>query len=142
MKYYIAYGSNMDEIQMAYRCPDAKLIGKSEIVNYELFFKGSKTGAYATIEFQNDSKVPVLVWKISSNDEKSLDRYEGFPTFYYKKDLKVTVNGKLITAMAYIMHEDRKLGVPSDRYFDILNRAYKKFNFNDSILETAYNKSK
>ena len=41
-KYYIAYGSNMDEEQMAYRCPEAKLIGKSEIKNYELLFKAPR----------------------------------------------------------------------------------------------------
>ena len=27
-KYYIAYGSNMDEEQMAYRCPTAQLLAE------------------------------------------------------------------------------------------------------------------
>ena len=49
-KYYIAYGSNMDEEQMAYRCPMAQLLGRIELEDYCLLFKGSKRGAYATIE--------------------------------------------------------------------------------------------
>ena len=47
-KLYIAYGSNMDEKQMAGRCPTARLFGTSELEGYRLLFKGSKTGAYAT----------------------------------------------------------------------------------------------
>ena len=139
-KYYIAYGSNMDEGQMAIRCPQARLIGKSEVNDYELLFKGSKSGAYATIEPKQGSKVPVLIWKITPADEFSLDRYEGYPNFYYKKDLEVSVNGKPIKAMVYIMDEKREMAVPSDRYFGVLERAYLKFGFEYSKLEKAYEK--
>ena len=43
-KYYIAYGSNMDERQMAVRCRDAGLVGTGFIQGYELLFKGTLTG--------------------------------------------------------------------------------------------------
>ena len=49
-KLYIAYGSNMDEEQMAFRCPTAILVGTAIVEGYELMFKGSRTGSYATIE--------------------------------------------------------------------------------------------
>jgi len=136
-KYYIAYGSNMDERQMAYRCPTARLVGKLEIEGYRLLFKGSKTGAYATIEPRTGSRVPVLLWEIEEIDERSLDRYEGYPDFYYKKDLEVELNGEKKIAMVYIMDEKRKLGVPSIGYYDILERAYDKFGFPLNILEQA-----
>ena len=45
-KLYIAYGSNMDEGQMAHRCPTARLLGQTEVEGYRLLFKGSLTGAY------------------------------------------------------------------------------------------------
>ena len=86
-KLYIAYGSNMDEKQMAYRCPEAQLLGTAAVEDYRLLFKGSKTGAYATIEPEVGCRVPVLVWRITEQDERSLDRYEGYPKFYYKKNL-------------------------------------------------------
>ena len=142
MKLYIAYGSNMDERQMAYRCPNAELIGESEVKDYELLFKGSQTGSYATIEPKKGKAVPVLIWKITEDDEQSLDLYEGYPTFYYKKNLTVTVDGEELTAMVYIMHENRLLGIPTNHYFDILDRAYQKFGFNYNILIDAYIKSR
>ena len=140
-KYYIAYGSNMDLEQMAYRCPHAKLIGKSVVEGYELLFKGSKTGSYATIEEKADGKVPVLVWQIQESDEENLDRYEGFPAFYYKKELQIEVKGEQIKAMVYIMDEKRHLGQPTDHYYRILHKAYRKFKFDSQILMEAMKKS-
>ncbi|MCR2020695.1 gamma-glutamylcyclotransferase [Blautia pseudococcoides] len=137
-KYYIAYGSNMDEGQMAYRCPTAQLLGRTELEDYRLLFKGSKTGAYATIEPEERSRVPVLVWIIGKEDEKSLDRYEGYPVFYYKKDLEIDLDGKRLTAMAYIMDESREYGKPSEGYYGVLERAYRKYGFPMEILTEAY----
>lgn len=141
-KKYIAYGSNMDEEQMAYRCPTARLLGTAEIYGYELLFKGSLTGAYATIEPKAGGTVPVLVWEIGEVDEKHLDYFEGYPTFYYKKNLMVSVNGREETAMAYIMDERRNLGLPSQYYYDVLERAYRKFDFDMALLEHAYKVSR
>jgi gamma-glutamylcyclotransferase (GGCT)/AIG2-like uncharacterized protein YtfP len=140
-KYYIAYGSNMDIEQMALRCPDAILTGKSELQGYELLFKGSLTGAYATIEANEDSIVPVLIWEISKADETNLDRYEGYPTFYYKKELEAEVEGEKLQAMVYIMDEKRQLGQPSTRYYRILELAYERFGFDLNILKSALKKS-
>ena len=136
-KLYIAYGSNMDEGQMAHRCPTARLLGQTEGEGYRLLFKGSLTGAYATIEPQEGGRVPALVWEIGELDEASLDRYEGFPSFYYKKDLTVSLGGQEVTAMAYIMDERRRLGEPGGAYYGVLERAYEKFGFPMETLKTA-----
>jgi len=136
-KLYIAYGSNMDTRQMAFRCPTAKLIGTSEVEGYRLLFRGSQTGTYATIEKAEEYKVPVLIWEIGETDEINLDRYEGFPAFYYKKDLTVTVNGKREKAMAYIMDVRRPLGSPSYQYYKVIEDAYSEFHFDMGILEKA-----
>ena len=136
-KLYLAYGSNMSEEQMAYRCPTAKLVGQSEIKDYELLFKGSGTGAYATVEPKKGKKVPVLIWDIGTLDEFQLDAYEGFPNFYYKKDISVLVNGEEEKAMVYIMDERRSLGCPSLAYYEVLEKAYRKFDFDMDILQEA-----
>ena len=136
-KRYIAYGSNMDEGQMAHRCPTARLLGQTEVEGYRLLFKGSLTGAYATIEPQEGGRVPVLIWEIGEADEASLDRYEGFPSFYYKKDLTVSLGGQEVTAMVYIMDERRRPGEPSGAYYGVLERAYQKFGFPMGILQAA-----
>ena len=41
---YIAYGSNLNLEQMAFRCPTAKVVGKSELKDYELLFRGGRRG--------------------------------------------------------------------------------------------------
>ena len=110
-KYYIAYGSNLNIRQMRFRCPGAKPIGISAIPDYELLFKGSKTGAYLTIEPKDGGLVPVAVWEVTADDEKHLDIYEGYPNFYYKKEVCLPVKlasgkTKKLTAFVYIMHEE------------------------------------
>jgi hypothetical protein len=136
-KLYIAYGSNMDTEQMALRCQSAKLIGTSEISGYELLFKGSKSGSYATIEKNKNSKVPVLIWEITELEERNLDRYEGYPSFYYKKNITLPIDGKFREAMAYIMDEKRLYGQPRYNYYKVLEDTYTRFGFDLDILEKA-----
>ena len=134
----------MDELQMKYRCPDARLLGTGLLEGWRLMFKGSKTGSYATIEREKGCTVPVLLWRISAADEERLDRYEGFPTFYYKRTIQAVktdehgIRTGLTRGMAYIMHEERELGIPSMRYFGVLAKAYHKFGFDADILGDAY----
>lgn len=140
-KLYIAYGSNMDEKQMRYRCPDSKVIGTGMVEGYGLLFKGGMNHAYATIEPRKDSSIPVLVWEISERDEQRLDRYEGYPRFYYKKEIRVEVNGEQKKAMVYIMDERNPRNCPSEEYYQILEIAYQKFNFDGAILKLALEES-
>ena len=63
---------------------------------------------YANIEPKPGNPTPTLVWKINTNDELKLDRYEGSPEKYGKTDIIVAVNGKRISAMAYIMTDAYK----------------------------------
>lgn len=147
-KYYVAYGSNLNVQQMRWRCPEARIIGTAILENYELLFKGSKTGSYLTVEQKQDSYVPVVVWEVSEEDEKRLDVYEGYPDFYYKKDLslriKGIVSGKIRTkdVFIYIMHEERPYGIPSGTYLNTCLRGYETFKFNPTFLFDAYYKSK
>ena len=135
---YIAYGSNMDLEQMAYRCPDATLLGTGMVHGYQLLFKGSGTGSYATIEPKRGAIVPVYIWEISDADEERLDRYEGYPVFYYKTELEYEdENGDPQTGMVYIMHEDRELGLPTRDYYDILADAYDEQGWDKEILHDA-----
>jgi len=143
-KYYLAYGSNLNRNQMRMRCPGAKPLGTAVIEDYRLLFKGSKTGAYLTIEPAAGHYVPVAVWQVTESDEKALDRYEGYPTFYYKADLKITYKGiisnqvRTCRAFVYIMHEDRSIGIPSTYYVSTCAQGYLDFDFDDGLLMEAY----
>ena len=114
--------------------------------HYDLF-KGSRSGSYLTIEPKEGSKVPVAVWELTTRDELALDRYEGYPNFYYKKDMKVKMKGiktgkeRIRDAFVYIMHEDRPLGIPSLHYVDTCIEGYTVFGFDKSLITTAIIKS-
>lgn len=134
-RYYIAYGSNLSVEQMKHRTPDAKIVGTATLQGWRLLFKGC-----ATIEPKEGRKVPVLVWEISDTDEKNLDRYEGHPTYYYKRELPVLVTPldggapRELTAMVYIMDEKHTFRMPSLYYYDVLHRGYRTFGFDLSLL--------
>lgn len=142
-RYYIAYGSNLNIEQMKFRCPTAKVVGISEIHDYRLLFKGSQTGAYLTIEPCMGSSVPVAVWEVTADDELSLDRYEGYPRFYYKAEMElsvISIDGsrvKRLPAFVYIMHEDRQVGIPMQYYVDTCLEGYRAFSFDERKLSDA-----
>ena len=138
-KYYLAYGSNLNVHQMKYRCPTARIVGTAVIRDYELLYKGSKTGSYLTIEKKKGGVVPVAVWEVTAADEYSLDIYEGYPNFYYKKNMKIRLSeaGKMIDAFVYIMHEERKIGVPSLSYVSTCLEGYISFGFDEHYLSEA-----
>lgn len=139
---YIAYGSNLNLQQMNYRCPTATVVGKSELTGYKLIFKGAPTNAYATIEENEGSTVPVLVWDIKPQDEHNLDRYEGYPTFYYKKNLVIEVEGTEVEAMVYIINKKAEIGIPSQRYYNTISIGYETAGFDVTFLEEALKFSK
>ena len=134
-RYYIAYGSNLSVEQMKHRTPDAKIVGTAVLCGWRLLFKGC-----ATIEPKEGREVPVLIWEISDTDEKNLDRYEGYPIYYYKRELPVTVTPldggapRGLTAMVYIMDEKHPFRMPSLYYYDVLHRGYRAFGFDLSLL--------
>ena len=138
---YIAYGSNMVEEQMAVRCPEARLVGTGYISGARLEFY-----LHATVEETGDqrNRVPVAVWEINQRDEQMLDRYEGYPDFYYKKELDLDITGirtkkvRRRSVFVYIMHEDRPIGIPSMQYLRICAEGYDSFRFDIDYLLEAY----
>lgn len=142
-RYYIAYGSNLNIMQMRMRCPGARIIGTSVIEDYQLLFKGSKTGSYLTIEPMEGAEVPVVIWEVTETDEKALDRYEGYPNFYYKKEMTLDIKGvrtgkvRRRDAFVYIMHEERELGIPSWYYVNTCLDGYRAFGFDEKYLFDA-----
>lgn len=129
---YVAYGSNLNLPQMKRRCPKAKVAGVSEIQGYELLFRG-----VATIEPKEDGRVPVGLWRITPEDERALDRYEGWPHLYRKEMLELELNGRSVSAMAYVMNEGRKAALPAEYYYDVIAKGYRSFGLDEKILEEA-----
>lgn len=136
-KLYIAYGSNLNLPQMAFRCPTAKVVGTSELKGYELLFRGGRRGAVATVEPKEGGCVPVLLWEIGRNDEAALDWYEGYPRLYEKQMMDVELEGQTVSAMVYVMTPGHGFGIPSDYYANVIWEGYESAGFDTRILEDA-----
>lgn len=136
-KLYIAYGSNLNLTQMAARCPSASIYAKGTLKNWELVYRGRKTNAHATIIRKQGSSVPVLIWEIQPKDEYYLDIYEGYPHYYFKKNIMVDIEGRKKKAMVYIMDEKQMPGKPSDQYIRTILQGYKDNDMDICIFQKS-----
>lgn len=144
--YYIAYGSNLNMAQMAHRCPDAIPVGTAKLRDWKLVFR-----YHATIEPCRKvpmSWVPVVVWEISERDVQALDRYEGYPRYYDKRELDIDMrplyNGQEVhpvRAMVYIMTEGPEIKAPSEAYYETIHEGYCRFGLGTGPLRRALNAS-
>lgn len=132
---YIAYGSNINLEQMAYRCPHSKVVGTSEIKDFELEFRG-----VATIVPKKNMKVPVLIWKLDERDLHILNRYEGHPHLYRQEKMSFELNGKSCIGMAYLMNRG-EISPPSPQYYNTILQGYRENGLDESYLETALENS-
>jgi len=128
---YIAYGSNINLGQMAYRCPTAERVSTGFVENYELEFR-----RVATIVPKQDSKVPVLVWELKPEDERNLDRYEGFPHMYRKEIITVKIGDQEINGMVYIMNGGQ-IEPPPESYYTGILKGYVDNGMDTSYLKAA-----
>lgn len=131
MKYYVAYGSNMSRQQMAQRCPGARLISTGRIQGARLEFYTHATIVGSEIK---EDFVPVAVWAISARHEKSLDRYEGYPSYYTKANCLVHMdNGGQVKGMVYLMALIRDQP-PTMLYADGIRKAYEDLGLSSQIM--------
>lgn len=115
-KYYFAYGSNMDHVQIKDRCPGAVLVGTAKLSSYRFIIN---TRGVATVIPEASSDVYGILWTINEADERSLDEYEGVKWGTYKKIVKYVeiVTEKLIPTLVY-MASNSTPGSPWDKYME------------------------
>jgi len=132
---YCAYGSNMNLEQMAYRCPNSKIVGTGQIKNYQLVFNMCAD----IIKSDNaENFVPVVLWEIAEEDWERLDIYEGYPHFYTKEVVTVSCGKNNVEAIVYVMTDDNKgIEPPMYDYFMGILAGYTENNINTKPLYDA-----
>ena len=129
---YFAYGSNMDENQMAVRCPNSKLLGRAKLSGYRyiIYSRG-----FASVRPEEGAIVEGLLWAIPQEDEKTLDRYEGIQyNCYTKENMKVMFNEKDTECLVYIGTDDID-GTPGYSYQRLIVDAAKKHDLPKDYIE-------
>jgi gamma-glutamylcyclotransferase (GGCT)/AIG2-like uncharacterized protein YtfP len=143
---YAAYGSNMSQTQMAIRCPESRLLTAGWLPGFKLVFDSFSSkwnGAVADVETTGDSAmVPVVLYDVTLRDLDKLDDFEGYPTKYNRRTMKViTKGGQRLDAQVYYLMNNHKGSYddPSASYFKQIRNAYIRFKFPVARLEAYLN---
>lgn len=127
-KLYLAYGSNLHKGQMSYRCPNAKPVGSAMIYGWQLEFRGVAN----IIKGHHSVALPVGIWEITDDCERSLDIYEGFNPDgggLYRKE-------KVAGCMTYVMNRGI-ISPPHKSYFNTILEGYHDFGLDTAHLYDA-----
>ncbi len=139
--YYFAYGSNMNHAQMLKRCPDSRFITKSFLKEFQFIYDGksftwSGKSVANIIEAKNS-----IVWgglyEISSADLVKLNKYEGYPRSYNRKQVSVCdASGTHYEAWVYF-RTGQQQGEPSDKYRDVVLKGAKDCLLPDNYINNC-----
>jgi len=140
IKYYFAYGSNMNHEHMKMRCPKSKYLGTFELPGYKLVFR-----SVADVEQSNDDSVLGALFEITDECERALDRYEGYPNLYTKRYYN-NWHDKLDRfvpqeIMFYSMVDKNMVYPPSDGYLFTIMQGYIDCKLPEAPLVVALQQS-
>jgi len=128
---YAAYGSNMHPEQMLQRAPHSPMAGTGWLHGWRLTFGGEDIGwegALATVVQDPHSKVFVVLYDMTSADEKNLDRWEGSELGIHTK-IRCRIDRESsdtttdpVLAWLYVVNAYEG-GLPSARYLGVMADA-------------------
>ena len=139
---YFAYGANLNLNGMAHRCPGFKPIAPAALPDYRFAFKG-----VADVEPAPGENVYGALYLLTTKHMKSLDRFEGFPNLYIKKQVPVRILDGLqpehfTLATIYVMRNSNHYAEPSGPYLDTILTGCRQWKlpdeYQEEILRRAY----
>jgi hypothetical protein len=116
---YFAYGMNTNSYEMELRCPSAVSLGPAFLLDAEFRF-----ARHADIVAVDGGVVDGVLWDITDQDLKSLDRLEGYPFYYDRTEFEVEYQGETVLAIAYFMNPDHPDAEPTTHYLEMLLDGY------------------
>lgn len=131
-RFYLAYGMNTNLQQMAQRCPLAQSLGKVILEDHKLAFK-----VFCDAIVSPGDNLECVLWSITEDCEQALDRLEGYPDFYRKKEVSVLFNKKPIKAMIYFMTDFYEKSLPSSVYLKLVTEGYIDHKLNTKQIYSA-----
>jgi hypothetical protein len=135
---YFAYGSNLNRDDMRRRCPGARPGARAHVRGWSLIFRG-----VANIEPKPGSMVHGALWWLSDDDVCNLDAYEGAPSHYVQRLVKVEIEGgKTLEAMTYVMTRPSYVGLPSPWYLDRIVTGFRHWGLPVESLHIALRAAK
>lgn len=128
---YFAYGANISQEAMSWRCPQAEALGAFELRDWQLEFY-----SHATIEPTKNSSVHGVLWMLTDECERALDAFEGYPTYYTKRSWYQDGHWFFFYEMA-----GYKQGLPSEGYIRGIVEGYHQWKLPQKTLQQALERS-
>jgi len=126
---YFAYGSNLNPLQMAARCPGHKVLGRASLPGYTLRFRGygrDWAGAVGTVEPAPGQVVHGVLFELTPEHYATLDEYEGYDgpgaasNLYDRVEIEVVrEDGTAVRCLTYVIRPLEE-GLPSSAYRDAI----------------------
>ncbi len=132
MKFYGAYGSNLNLKQMSSRCPNSLPFTTVVIKKWRMSFKG-----VADIVADINCIVPVGIYKITDKCENELNKHEEYPSVYKKVYIECNILGKIEEVLFYKMNNSFKDGPPSIKYFNTIKKGYDDWSLDYKSLKSS-----
>ena len=128
---YLAYGANMHPGHMSWRCPSAQAKGAFVLRDWELKFYN-----HATIEPCRGAQVAGVLWEITEACERSLDAFEGYPSYYTKRTW-------IQDGVQFFFYEmtSPKSGRPSEGYVLDIRDSYEFWQLPQELLTESLHDS-
>jgi gamma-glutamylcyclotransferase (GGCT)/AIG2-like uncharacterized protein YtfP len=109
--------------QMAARCPGAVCLGPAWITDYALVFR-----YFADIEPAAGNWCDGVLWEITDDNLRALDRLEGHPWHYTRFSVLVHTDRGSDTALVYQMVDQSFEQAPSGHYYRMVSEGYVQNN--------------
>lgn len=153
---YFAYGSNLDYIRMTNRCKECEVIGQATLEGYRLvFMENNNKRVVANIVKAKKYDTQGVLYDVTANDLRNLDKFEGYPYIYARTKINVCVKGENKEAITYIMDRKcevysassvqvftRQYGAPKRDYFQYILNGYNMYGLSQNKLMESYLYSK
>jgi cation transport regulator ChaC len=140
---YFAYGSctNAESFRQTMNGYDYSVLGIGRLDGYRLAFTRETvmgTGALDVIESKGDYVLGV-VYEIPEDAVDRLNKREGRPKYYDKKELNVKLNGKYVDVLTYVVVEKHLEEIcPSKYYYNTVLEGMKENSFEDEYISRYF----
>jgi hypothetical protein len=134
IRYYFAYGSNLNKEHMATRCPAAVAVAPLYLKFGRLVFRGV---ADVSLTGKKRHVIAGGLWRITRACEVALDRYEGVGGGLYRKIyIRLEVDGREEDCLLYKMNS-RGIMPPGEGYLEVVAAGYRDFGLDLAYLDEA-----
>lgn len=138
IKFYLAYGSNMDFNQMDWRCPNSVYFDKVKLNGYRFVLDSA---GVASIIKDKGYSVECVVWLCPEEDVEILDWYEGVEAGYYEKTyIDVEIDGAIVEMLVYFSNRNICYSSYDSRdvrsgYMERIIGAAERLDFEENYIE-------